>query len=101
MGFLDGHLTEMAERIMEHIDLEEVTKEVLSKLTIKNLDLYFVVYKLHDMAEYTFLGMAYSERAAKLLWLENNKKYPCKIVHFDMGKLVTLVEKLGGTEEVT
>ena len=100
MGFLDSHLTEIAERFMEHVDLEEVTREVLSKLVIKNIDMYFVVYKLHDMAEYTFVGMAYSEQAARTLWLENSKKYPCKILRFDMGKLVTLVEGLGGTEEV-
>ena len=100
MGFLDGRLTEMAERIMERIDLEEVTKEVLAKLTIKNLDLYFVVYELPDCEGYTFVGMAYSKQAAKTLWLESSEKYPCKILRFDMGKLVTLVEKLGGTEEV-
>lgn len=100
MGFLDHHLTEIAERIMEHINLDEVTRDVLEKLVITDIDMFFVVYQLPDSEAYNFVGMAYSERAAKLLAVESSKKYPCKVLRFDMGKLVTLVEKLGGTEEI-
>ena len=90
----------LIERALQSIDLEAITREVFRKLVIKNLDMYFVVYRLPDCEEYNFVGMAYSKQAAKTLWLENSKKYPCKVLKFDMGKLVTLVEKLGGTEEI-
>ena len=113
MGFLDRHLAEIAERILEHIDLEEVTKDVLSKLTITDLDMYFVVRK-HDFGgiehnfppdmlpdpTYEFIGMTYSEQTAQLLRIDSSKASPCKIFKLDMGKLVTLMEKLDGVEEV-
>ena len=89
------------ERFIEHIDVEEITREILLTLVIRDIDLYFVVEKPDGQDGYDFLGMAYSEAAAKKLAdAEDADGERAKIIRFDMGKLVTLVEKLGGTEEV-
>jgi len=89
------------ERAIASIDLEAITTDVMSKLVISKLEMYFVVYQLPDSDTYEMVGMTYSEKAAKLLWLENSKKYPCKILKFDMGKLLHIVEQMGATEEIS
>ena len=54
-----------------------------------------------DSETYDFLGLAYSEKAAKKLADEEDADGDqAKILRLDMGKLVTLVEKFGGTEEI-
>ena len=100
MGFLDSQLTELAERIMERLDLEAVTKDVLSKLIITDLDLYFVGYQMPDCEGYTFVGMAYNEQAAEIIWLENSKLYPCDIFRLDMDKVVTLISESDIAEKI-
>ena len=93
------------ERAIGAIDIQSMTKEVMSVLTISDLDMYFVVYlepvgEMLEPTKYVFVGMAYSENAARTLAMNNSKRYPCKILRFDMAKLITLVEKLGATEEI-
>ncbi len=89
----------MVKRFAEHIDIEELTREVMASLIIKDIDMYFVVEKPDGQDEYEFLGMAYSATAArKLADEEDPDRERAKIIRFDMGKLVQLVEKLGGTE---
>ena len=52
------------ERVVGTLDIQGIVKEVLSVLTVRGLDIYFVVYQApHE--EYTFVGMAYNENAAK------------------------------------
>lgn len=100
MGILDHKISEIAGKIMEHIDLEEVTREVLGKLVVTDLDLYFVVKKFPDVEDYDFVGMTYNRGAAMLLREKQADKSSISVFRFDMGKLVTLVEKLGGAERV-
>ena len=90
------------EQAIKAMDIERVVTDVMSRLVITNLDLYFVVDYQPGAETYDFVGMAYSLEAAKKL-LEEEKKhiYDGKILRFDMGKLVTLVEKMGGAEKVS
>lgn len=101
MGFWDHFsLEDLIERIMQHIDIEAIAAEVMPTLKIEGLDVHFVVQPLPDSDNYDFIGLAYGREAAEELWLEHSKKHPCKIFRLDMGKLVELIEKLGGVEEV-
>ena len=96
-------MNQLIEKLLKHLDIEELVQDILAKLVIKDLDMYFVVDQQPDVPDYDFLGMAYSLKAAKGLLKEredNGHIYHGKILRFDMGKLVTLVEKFGGTEEV-
>jgi len=93
------------ERALASIDIETITTDVMSKLVISKLEMYFVVRdkpgEVRDEDSYEIVGMTYSERAAKQLWLESSKAQPCKIFQFDMGALVKLVEKFGAAKEIT
>lgn len=100
MGLFDHKLTEIAEKIMEHIDLEEVTAEVLSKLTVTDLELFFVVRDMPDTEGLEFVGMAYSKEAANTLWVENSKAFPCQIMKMDLDRAMTLAREVGILEEV-
>jgi len=92
-------LDKLAEKFMEKVDVEAIAREVMSNLIIKDIDMHFVVEKWDGEDGYNFLGMAYSvEAARKLADYEDAGKERVKIIRFDMGKLVTLIEKLGGTE---
>jgi len=88
------------ERVVGTLDIQGIVKEVLSVLTVRGLDIYFVVYQAPREEEYTFVGMAYNENAAKLLALDHSKRYRSKVLHLDMGKLVTRLEELGVVEEI-
>ncbi len=93
------------ERAIGTLDIQGMTKEIMSVLTITDLDMYFVVQPrpagfLQPEDYYEFIGVAYSERAAKLLSIQSSKQYPCKVLQLDMGKILALVEKLGGVKEV-
>ena len=85
--------------LLKSFNVEKIAQEVMSNLIIKDIDMYFVVEEWEDEEEYHFLGMAYSAKAArKLADAEDADGDRVKIIRFDMGKLVTLIEKLGGTE---
>lgn len=86
--------------ILSHINLEEMTSDIVSKLKFKNLEVYFVVYELPDQADYEFVGITYNKQSAMLLAMENSKKVPCKIFRLDLGKLIGLAEKSGLAEEI-
>lgn len=101
MGIFDHKLTEIAEKIMEHIDLEEVTADVMSKLTVTDLQLFFVVRNMPDTEGLEFVGMAYSKEAANLIWVENSKRYPCQILEMDLDKAMDLAQQVGILKEVT
>jgi hypothetical protein len=96
-------MNQLIEKLLKHLDIEELVQDIMSKLVLKDFDMYFVVDQQPDVEDYDFLGMAYSLKAARGLLEEresNGHIYEGKIFRFDMGKLVTLVEKFGGTEEV-
>lgn len=90
----------LIERAIKAVDIEQVTKDFLETLTVKDLELYFVVRQLPDVEDYEFVGLAYSEQAAGVLWLESAKGYPCKILRLDIGKALTLAEKRGLVENI-
>lgn len=102
MGLLDRHLTEIAEKLMEHIDLEEVTAEVLSKLTVTDLEMYFVVRYPQGTEEPEFVGLAYSKSAAGNLWIEGSKGSPQKvqILKLNMAKAMELAVQAGVVDVV-
>jgi len=92
-------MSSLVERLMGSIDLEAITKDVMSKLVISKLEMYFVIHKPHDSEHYELLGMTYGEGSAKKLRDENKKLKP-KIIQLHMGKLLKLLEDMGGIEEV-
>lgn len=99
--FKNFDIEHLIERFMEHIDIEEITRDVMSTLIIKDIDIYFVVEPIDadEIVGYKFLGMAYSEAAAReLADSEDADRDRAKIFRFDMGKLVSIVERLGGAE---
>jgi hypothetical protein len=93
--FLEGKIPKIAEKILEHINIEEVTKDVLSSLTVKNLEIYFVVRKPDGQDDYEFVGLAYSKGAAETLWCEATKEGSCKILALDLGKALNMAEEHG------
>jgi hypothetical protein len=89
----------LVEKIMGSLDLEAVTRDVMSKLVISKLEMYFVVHQLPGSDRYDLLGMTYSEGAARKVAGENRKLHP-RIIKFNMGKLLKIVEDMGAIEEV-
>lgn len=89
----------LVERLLSSIDIEAITKDVMSKLVVSKLEMYFVIHKLHDSEHYELIGMTYGEESAKKLRDENKKLKP-RIIQLDMGKLLRLIEDMGGIEEV-
>jgi hypothetical protein len=91
----------LIERALEAVDLEHITKDVLSSLAVRGLEIYFVVRKPNHVEEhewttqYEFVGLAYSKSAAGNLWLESGKAGPCRILELDMGKALELAEEAG------
>lgn len=103
MGILDHKIGEIATKIMEHLDLEEVTREVMSKLIITSLDMYFVVRTSPESDNNEFVGLAYDRESAERLrlWKEyEGGPIPCKILKLNPDKALTLGEQAGILEVV-
>ena len=90
----------LLERIMSNIDLEAVTKDAMSKIVITELEMYFVVHRLLDNEHYELVGITYSKESAKKL-RDSNCKFEPRIIQLHLGKLLRIVEDMGGIEEVT
>lgn len=90
----------MIEKAMEHIDMEEITAQVMADLKITDFEMYFVVDSQPDCEGYDFLGMAYSMKSAVAIMTEANTYSP-EILKLDIAKLVPLAKKLGFVEKVS
>ena len=80
--------------------LESISREVRKELVVRDLELYFVVQEIPDSQDYRCLGSAYSQPAAKKLWLSHRREGPCSILRIDLGKLLPLIERLGAIEKI-
>ena len=98
VGLFD--LESLVERAMEHIDMEEITAQVMSDLKITDFEMYFVVDAQPGGEEYDFLGMAYSLKSAVAIKEEANNAYHPEILKLDIAKLVPLAKKLGFVSKV-
>lgn len=90
-------------KLIRGLDLEKIAADFMEKLKIKPFDMYFVVKRDPSIEEYEILGMAYSERSARSIHSEHaprTKASDVKILRLDIGHLLTLVEKMGGVQEI-
>jgi len=93
------------ERALEAVDIEKIVKDVTANLTVKDLELYFIVQQFPDSDHHNFIGLAYSKDAAGKLWIEATRSGPTKIMKLNFGKAITLAQQAGiitveaGTEE--
>lgn len=103
MGLFDKVATDrLLEKAMEHIDMDAIAREVMSRLVLKDLELYLVVRKFEDSETADFVGVTYSEDAAATLAFENGagSHYPCTILQIDMSKLADVAVKAGVAREI-
>jgi hypothetical protein len=91
------NLEDMIEKALEHIDMEQITAEVMADLKITDLEIYFVVEKPDGQDDYEFVGMAYSEDAACQLREDHTDR---EILKLDMMKMVPLAKQMGFVEVV-
>ena len=92
-------LESMIEKAMEHIDMEEITAQVMQDLKITDLDIFFVVDNQPDCEEPDFVGMTYSIESAREL-KENAILYSPEILKLDMMKMVPIAKQMGFVETV-
>ena len=90
----------IVERLLSSIDIDAITKDVMSKLVVKDLELFFVVKQFPDSDDYELVGMTYSKDAARELRDAQSKRWPAKIIQLDMGKLLKIVEDMSAIREV-
>jgi hypothetical protein len=93
-------LESMIEKAMEHIDMEEITAQVMEDLKITDFEMYFVVDQQPDCEEYDFLGMAYSMKSAVAIMTEASTYSP-EVLKLDIAKLVPLAKELGFVRKVS
>lgn len=91
--------------LVKRLDIDSLAKDFMQKMKVGPLDMYFVVAKYPDDEHYEMLGMAYAEGAAKEIKKENardvrNGDGHIKILRFDMGRLLKIVEDMGAAQEV-
>jgi hypothetical protein len=94
------NLEDMIEKAMEHIDMEEITAQVMADLKITDLEMFFVIDNLPDCEVPDLVGMAYSLKSARELQ-ENAALYSPEILKLDIAKLVPLAKDLGFVEVVS
>lgn len=94
------NLEDMIEKAMEHIDMEEITADVMAGLKITDFEMYFVVDKPDGQDEYEFLGMAYSKKSALEMRDEIRSANP-EVLKLNIAKLVPLAKEMGAVEVVT
>ncbi len=98
--FKNFDIETLIERAMAHIDMEEITAEVMKDLKITDFEMYFVVDQQPDCDGYDFLGMAYSMKSAVELMAEATAYNP-EILKLDIAKLVPLAKQMGFVEKVS
>jgi c-di-GMP-related signal transduction protein len=90
-------LEHMIEKAMEHIDMEQITADVMKDLKIIDLDMFFVVCKPDGSEDYDFVGMAYSIESAREL---KETVEASEILKLDMMKMVPMAKSMGFVEPV-
>ena len=99
MGLFENFdLEHMIEKAMEHIDMEEITAQVMHDLKITDLDIFFVVREDQTIQGYEFIGMAYSIASARELL--DSSGGGGEILKLDLMKMVPLAKKMGFVETV-
>ena len=98
MGLFD--LERLVERAMEHIDMEEITAQVMADLKITDFEMYFVVDCQPGSEEYDFLGMAYSKKSAEAIKEEATTARSPEILKLNIAKLIPLAKELGFVDKV-
>jgi hypothetical protein len=99
VGLFDKfNLEDMIEKAMEHIDMEEITAQVMHDLKITDLDIFFVVYCPDGYDVYEFVGMAYSIDSAREL--RDDSGGGGEILKLDMMKMIPLAKQMGFVETV-
>ena len=93
-------LESLIEKAMEHIDMEEITADVMKDLKITDLDMFFVVREDQTLHGYEFIGMAYSLESARELQDEDDYPLRAEILKLDMMKMVPLAKQMGFVETV-
>jgi hypothetical protein len=92
-------LERMIEKALEHINMEEITAQVMADLKITDLDMYFVVKNVDgDPEDYDFVGMAYSIESAREL--QDTVQFS-EILKLNMMRMVPLAKSMGYVEEVS
>jgi hypothetical protein len=99
VGLFDN-FERLIEKAMEHINMEEITAQVMQDLKITDLDLFFVVYRPDGFedCDYEFVGMAYSIESAREL--RDDSGTGGEILKLDMMKMVPLAKQMGFVESV-
>ena len=90
-------LEHMIEKAMEHIDMEQITADVMQDLKVTNLDMFFVICKPDGADDHEFVGMAYSIESAREL---KDTVEDSEILKLDMMKMVPLAKQMGFVETV-
>jgi hypothetical protein len=85
------------ERALERLDMDGIARDVMGKLFIEGLELYFIVKKIPRGSSYDFLGMAYSKETARK---EAAKVEEAIIFELDMGEIVEIMQRLGGLKRI-
>jgi hypothetical protein len=93
-------LEHMIEKALEHIDMEEITAQVMADLKITDLEMFFVIDNLPDSDIPDLVGMAYSIKSAREL-KENAALYAPEILKLDIANLVPLAKEIGAVEVVS
>ncbi len=92
-------LERLIEKAMEHIDMEEITAQVMADLKITDLDIFFVVDKPDGQDDFEFIGMTYAIDSARELRDEVRSANP-EILKLDMMKMIPLAKEMGFVETV-
>lgn len=100
MGLLGRFdLEHLIERMLAHIDIEEITADVMGQLKIDDLDIFMVLDDQPDSDTPDFVGMAYSERAAREI-RDENPTYAPRIMRLSLGKVAAFLDSNGMLEEI-
>lgn len=91
--------------LIRKLDIDKLAKDFMQKMKVGPLDMYFVVAKYDADEHYEMLGMAYAEGAAREIKKDFVRVVKAdgghvKILRFDMGRLLKIVEDMGAAEEV-
>lgn len=89
----------LIEKVISKLDVKEIAADVMSKMKIEKLDMYFVISSLHDSDQYELIGMTYNKEAAQELRKDNLWQDP-RVIKLNMGKLLKLLEEMNAVEEV-
>ena len=86
---------------MEHINMEEVSSEVMKDLKLRDMRLFFVI---DDEYSFDFVGMAYSKKSARELKGDYDNELDAKrcarIIELDIEKLIQLAQEMGAVRKI-